>query len=71
MGMNDKQRLDKLDKLMKRTAYINPKNPQMALSTDIHLRNGGVTIYCRDFDGTVSKSGFGKNIREAIDDLIN
>ncbi len=68
--MNDKQRIDKLDKLMIRTAYANPKNPNLSLSTDIHIHKNSVTIYCRTSTGRVEKSGFGKTIRQAIDNLI-
>ncbi len=67
--MNDKQRLDKLDALMERTAYVNKKVTKMSLSTDIHIRDSVVTIYLRNMYGGIEEMGTGKTIREAIDEL--
>ena len=70
--MNDTERLDFLESLLNRPIFINKKNPAYFQSTDIHINGPDrCAIYARNLVVDIAFSGFGKSIREAIDDAAN
>lgn len=66
----DKKRIDFLESLRNRPIFLNKKNPAYFRPTDIHIRQASV-MYARNLTSEVDFSGFGKSVREMIDDAIN
>lgn len=67
--LTDTQRLDFLQKLAGRTEFQNSRRPKESVSSDIHVSNGGFSVYIRNLFGNVVIGGSSNDIRAVIDEL--
>lgn len=65
----DAERLDYLDTLQDRVTSDMKNN--INLNSDLHITKNTVSLFIRNYKGTVDNQGYGKTIREAIDQAMS